>query len=287
MKLFFLIIFISQIIFSSHITHAETINLKQAPASLAKWYKPDNKRQVWLHTMFKLRRELQALRQYAEQEDKDSMRKWLINFNKHYNSLSDMIPEWKDKIKPDLTAQLVKFTNDENFYQVALTLNKISDSCDSCHKDYQAQVAAIYRSPDYSNIRIKDNDGNPQNIENTMQELSTYINQILIALSDGKNKQALTASNDLNLQLKNMGESCSTCHKDDAYPKERILGSMTANNIDKLQMNIREGNTKTSQKIMGEIAVTVCARCHNTHKIVSNLRTMLINKEATNIKQKH
>lgn len=263
---------------------ADTINFKQAPDSLADWYKPDNKRQVWLHTMFKLRREMQALREYAELEDKNSMHKWLSNFNKHYNSIPTMIPEWKNKIKPDLINQLEKHTADENFYQVALTLNKISDTCDSCHKDYQAQVTAIYRSPDYSNIRINDIDGSPQNIENIMQDLSTYVNQILIALSDGQNKKALTATNELNLQLKNMGESCSTCHKDDPYPKERILGSMTADNIDKLQKNIRKGEIKISQKIMGDIAVTVCARCHNTHRIVSDLRQTLIKGTSKDIK---
>lgn len=284
MKLFFLIIFISQVVFTSHITIADTIDFKQAPDSLAQWYKPDNKRQVWLHTMFKLRREMQALRQYAEQEDKNSMHKWLVNFNKHYNSISTMIPEWKNKINPELISQLKKFTANENFYQVALTLNKISDTCDNCHKDYQAQVTAIYRSPDYSDIRINDIDGNPQNIENAMQDSSTYVNQILIALSDGKNKKALTATNDLNLQLKNMGESCSTCHKNDPYPRERILGSMTTDNIDKLQKNIRKGDIKSSQKIMGDIAVTVCARCHNTHRIVADLRTRLIEKTSKEIK---
>lgn len=279
MKLFFIVILLSQLIFSNALAIAETITIERPPASLAEWYKPDNKRQVWLHSMFKLRREMQALREYAEQEDKLSMQKWLLKFNKHYNSLSKMVPEWKDKIDPALISQLAALTEDENFYQVALTLNKITDTCDNCHEDYRAQVAAIYRSPDYENISINDIDGKPQNLENIMQELSTFINQTLIALSDGKNKKALMASRKLRLQLKNMGESCATCHIDDAYPKERILGSQTLQNLDSLQNNIRNGNTKKSQKIMGEIAVTVCARCHSTHKTVTDLRAILIKKD--------
>jgi len=275
MKLYFSIILFAQILFSSHLTLAEPITIEHPPASLDQWYKPDNKRQVWLHTMFKLRREMLALRQYAEQEDNISMQKWLVKFQKHYNSISEMVPEWKDEIDPALISKLVTFTEDKNFYQVALTLNKITDTCDSCHKDYQAQVAAIYRSPDYDNIRINDIDGNPQNIENIMQELSTFINQSLIALSDNKNGKALEASEHLRLQLKNMGESCSTCHKDDDYPRERILGVKTVQNLDSLQKNIRNGNTKKSQKKMGEIAVTVCARCHSIHKTVSDLRGVL------------
>ena len=46
------------------------VSIDTPPASLEKWYKPANKRQVWLHTMFRLRREMQAISEYAEQNDK-------------------------------------------------------------------------------------------------------------------------------------------------------------------------------------------------------------------------
>jgi hypothetical protein len=36
---------------------------------------------------------------------------------------------------------------------------------------------------------------------------------------------------------------------------------------------------KDSQKLMGEIAVSVCARCHNTHRIVYDLRNALLPDE--------
>ncbi|MCK5336958.1 MAG: hypothetical protein KAQ67_12390, partial [Gammaproteobacteria bacterium] len=39
----------------------DSVKLDTPPASLEKWYKPANKRQVWLHTMFRLRREMQAI----------------------------------------------------------------------------------------------------------------------------------------------------------------------------------------------------------------------------------
>ena len=45
------------------------VSLKKPPASLEQWYKPANKRQVWLHTMFRLRREMQAIAEYAKQDD--------------------------------------------------------------------------------------------------------------------------------------------------------------------------------------------------------------------------
>ncbi len=48
----------------------KAIIIKTPPAELAQWYKPENKRQVWLHNMFKLRREMQAVQFYATEKDK-------------------------------------------------------------------------------------------------------------------------------------------------------------------------------------------------------------------------
>ena len=50
--------------------------IKTPPASLAQWYKPENKRQVWLHNMFKLRREMQAVRLYADNKEDNHLQKW-------------------------------------------------------------------------------------------------------------------------------------------------------------------------------------------------------------------
>ncbi len=261
-----------------------SINLKKPPASLAKWYKPDNKRQVWLHTMFKLRREMQAMREYAEQEDGLHMEKWLTDFDKHYNKISEMVPEWKDEIKPELISDIRNFVKSKDFYKVAITLNKIEDTCDVCHENYQPQVTAIYRSPNYDSLRIKDVDGELQTIENNMQDLSVVVNQILIALADGNNKKSFIASNDLELQLKNLADSCQFCHKNDKYPEARILGKETTGNLKKLQKNIQQGHTKASQKLMGKIAVTVCARCHSIHKVVHDMRGALMSENDDVIK---
>jgi len=275
MKLYNLLFIIIYSLLNINIATAESLSLEIPPASLSQWYKPDNKRQVWLHTMFKLRREMQAMRTYAEQEDANGMQKWMANFNEHYKKIPEMVPEWKDKIKPQLLTELNEHTKNKDFFHVALTLNKIDDTCDSCHKDYQPQVTAIYRSPDYEYLRIKDIHGNPQNIENSMQELSIFVNQILISLADKNNKAALVASENLDLQLDKLGDICSDCHKKDKYPRERILGKATKDNISKLQNYIREDKIKDGQQIMGTIAVTVCARCHNTHKIISDLREQI------------
>ena len=79
------------------------VSLKKPPASLEEWYKPANKRQVWLHTMFRLRREMQAIAEYAKQNEPAAnnqvvMQKWIKRLQQDYNKIADMVPEWEKKL---------------------------------------------------------------------------------------------------------------------------------------------------------------------------------------------
>ncbi|MEA1889723.1 MAG: hypothetical protein U9N50_08095 [Pseudomonadota bacterium] len=256
------------------------VSLDTPPASLEEWYKPANKRQVWLHTMFRLRREMQAIGEYARQDDSEAMEKWIKRLDKDYNKIADMVPEWEKEIKPRLLSELEMFAEKGDLYRLDETLDMIQRTCDDCHDNYQPLVTALYRSPTtYDDINVKSLDGNKQSFEDNMTALSKSVNRILIALDDGHKPTAIKASQDLAGQLQNLGESCNSCHKDDEYPRERILGKTTQQHFETLQTNISEGHVKDSQKLMGEIAVTVCARCHNTHRIVYDLRNALVPAE--------
>lgn len=255
---------------------ADKLSLDAPPESLQQWYKPVNKRQVWLHTMFKLRREMQAVSEYSKLEDASSMKKWTGRLQKHYNKIAEMVPEWEQKIKPRLLSELMDFIDKGDFYRARKTLGMIQDTCDSCHDGFQPQVTAIYRSPGYDDISVGDIDGDSQSFRNNMQDLSLLVNRTLIALADDNKPVALQASHDLGLQLDNLAESCASCHKKEKYPRERILGKETKERLEALQQKIETDQVKDSQKLMGEIAVTVCARCHNTHRIISDLRNTLM-----------
>ena len=134
-------------------------SLDTPPASLEEWYKPANKRQVWLHTMFRLRREMQAISEYAGQKDHVSMKKWISRLDKDYNKITDMVPEWEKEIKPRLLPELEMFAKKGDTPRVAKTLKMIQRTCDDCHEDYQPLVTAIYRSPHYDDIKINDLNG--------------------------------------------------------------------------------------------------------------------------------
>ena len=267
--------FLFSLMFSSAYAEHE-IKFDIPPASLEKWYKPGNKRQVWLHTMFRLRREMQAINEYAKENNKPAMKKWIKRLDKDYNKIADMVPEWEKEIKPRLLSELEMFAKKGDALRVAKTLKMIKRTCNDCHNSYQPVVTAIYRSPSYDDIKIKSLTGTPDSFKDNMDELSRSVNQILIALDDGHKSTALQARLNLKKQLHNLGDSCSNCHKKDIYPKERILGKATLKKLDSLEASIGKWRVKESKELMGKLAVTVCARCHNTHRIVSDLRNTLL-----------
>jgi len=252
------------------------VSIELPPASLGKWYKPANKRQVWLHTMFRLRREMQAISEYAKQNDQPGMDKWISRLEQDYSKIADMVPEWKGEIKPRLIPELELFAKKGDSVRLGKTLTMLQRTCDDCHADFQPLVSALYRSPYYDEIQVKDANGTPQDFDDSMKDLSESVNRILIALNDDHKTVAMQVSQNLAGQFRNLGDSCNSCHKEDEYPRERILGEATRQRLDTLQVNISEGRVKDSQKLMGEIAVTVCARCHNTHRIVHDLRNTLL-----------
>lgn len=255
------------------------VGLDVPPASLEKWYKPANKRQVWLHTMFRLRREMQAINEYGMQNDQLRTMEWINRLEKDYTEIADMVPEWKQEIKPRLISELETFSKSGDSARLKKTLKMIQRTCDDCHTNYQPFVTAMYRSPHYDDIQLKDSNGKQQSFDENMHDLSESVNRILIALVDGRNQVALQASKDLGEQLNELAVSCTSCHKDDNYPRERILGKATIQRLEILQAAISENRVKDSQKLMGEIGVTVCARCHNTHRIVNDLRNTLLPAE--------
>ncbi|MDT8451216.1 MAG: hypothetical protein RQ936_00555 [Gammaproteobacteria bacterium] len=254
----------------------DSVNLEMPPASLEQWYKPASKRHVWLHTMFALRREMQAIGEYAELGDWTEMDKWISRLEKDYSKITEMVPEWEDEIKPRLLPELKMFAEKKDAYRTTKTLKMIQRTCDDCHHSYQPIVTAIYRSPHYGDIRVKNLNGGEQSYEDSMEVLSISVNQILIALDDGHKSKALVARQNLADQLQSLGGSCSHCHGKEMYPHERILGKATQQRLDVLESGISEGRVKESQQLMGEIAVSVCARCHNIHRIVNDLRNALV-----------
>lgn len=250
-------------------------NLALPPESLAQWYKPANKRQVWLHTMFRLRREMLAVSDYTALEDIQRLKKWSDRLAQDYRKIGEMVPEWQDELELEKMATLQKAAGQGDLAQVAKAYRKLGLSCRSCHREYRAIVAALYRTADFSAIQVED----PESLEElpykkVMQRLSLQINRIKIASEDGRKQTAVNALRNLRQSLGDLGQSCEQCHKDEV-PLERILGAEMEKSLAALEQGIESADIKETGHTLGTLAVQVCARCHGVHRTLYDLKKAL------------
>ena len=260
-----LIIFI--IIGISYMHQDHVIALKEPPESIAQWYKPQNKRQVWLHTMFKLRREILAIEIYAKMQDQENLQKWAAKLNEDYHKISEMVPEWEKKLDLISIAEIQKSVKEKRYSDVTHALLELDKSCQSCHTDFRAVTATMYRAPDFSEMKIDDS-----TLISHMRTLSKQVNRIKIAFVDGRQDAALSALQELEKGMNSLGDICVSCHKNDRkeYPNQQMTQTMAD-----LEQSLKTGSLQEQGKALGTLAVMVCAECHGTHRLSSDARKFL------------
>ncbi len=250
--------------------HKDKVNLsKTPPASLVKWYKPENKRQVWLHNMFKLRREMQAIKLYSTGNEAALLDKWIALLSKHYLEISEMVPEWDKKLDMEALTRLQVSVKARDEKGVSLALDDLTKTCDSCHMDYRSTVATMYRAPNFSSVKLSQS----VSYKKHMKELIRQVNQIKIASDDDKRDVALLSLNELKHGIKLQGETCVQCHKKDTrvYPDAKMIKTIAS-----LEKSLTMGTRKERGRALGALAVQACARCHGTHRIAYDNRKLLV-----------
>ena len=246
----------------------KAIIIKTPPTELAQWYKPENKRQVWLHNMFKLRREMQAVQYYAETKDNEHLSKWALDLKVHYLKIAEMIPRWNKKLDVSSLTSLEITVDNQDYKGVLAAVNKLQNSCDSCHNDYQAITALTYRTPDFSMIEIEPS----VSFNSHMETLIKQVNQIKIASKDGMSDLAISSLTDLKQGMHKLGQVCTDCHKKDKkpYPNEQMNKTLLS-----LENSLKKGTLKEQGMDLGTLAVQACARCHGTHRLAYGTKVLM------------
>ena len=257
----------------------DTLTLSLPPDSLAQWYKPASKRQVWLHTMFRLRRSMRAVALYANREDGDRLGKWMQRLSDDYRKIGDMVPEWEERLDMQALESLRDAAQRMDKDAILRARHELKKSCRDCHDEYRAVTALIHRSPDFSAVSMLDDEGIGEiDFNDAMDALSDSINDIVIALDDDRPGDARAAGNTLLRQLQTLSGTCSSCHRDDSA-RNRILGEKQKQDMAELDRLIRSGDMRQSKRAVGHIAVDVCARCHGIHRTVQDLRQFLSSRQ--------
>jgi len=249
--------------------HKDRVQLvKLPPESLAEWYKPQNKRHVWLHNMFKLRREMQAVEHYAALEQAEPLALWVRRLNENYQEIRKMVPEWGGRLDQDVMSRLLVAQQEKQYAQVEVLLGDLQKSCDSCHVQFRSVTAALYRAPDFTQLRIKDSETLPE----TMKGLNTRVNNIKIAIGAKDQAWALNSLAELKMGIDEMGAMCESCH---LYLPKTYPDTVVETALDELHAALLSGNIKQQGEALGKVAVSACAQCHGTHRIAYDTRQIL------------
>ncbi len=269
-----LILFVAMM-FATALSAQEVVEIEIAPDSLRQWYKPENKRNVWQHNMFKLRRELQAVQSYAAEENWALSRKWAEGFAEHYRKIADMVPEWKEELRLEASDNLVQAVQQHDSDALQKALRRLRKNCKSCHKSFRDTVALTYRAPDFSNHEIIDEQGNRYSYQEYMEVLMRNLNSVVIANSDENYDIALDSLSALRSGMNQLGNSCATCHEKAPEAREYYLGTKTDSLLNTLQQSLVDRQTKDIGQNIGALAVHACAKCHGVHRIAADMRNLL------------
>ncbi|MCW8825075.1 MAG: cytochrome c [Gammaproteobacteria bacterium] len=251
------------------------VNLTKPPSSIEQWYKPANKRQVWLHTMFRLRREMQAMGEYAAYKDQPRLLDWSEKFVKDYKSIGTMVPEWKDELENEWADRLLIAAKAGDFEGVGAAQRKIGKSCGGCHKEYRAVTAVLHRGPNFSEVMIEDGETmEERSFKQSMEGLSTAMNRIKIAITDNRFDVATKSHELMSQRLEDLSGSCGACHQTDRQ-KDYLMGEKNMAKVQNLGELIEAKDVKEAQKSLGSVAVEICATCHSIHRTLADLREFI------------
>ncbi len=249
--------------------HKDRVQLiKLPPESLAEWYKPQNKRHVWLHNMFKLRREMQAVEHYASLEQAQALALWAERLNEHYQEIRTMVPEWGGRLDQDTMSRLLGAQRENQYDQVKTLLGDLQESCDACHTQFRSVTAALYRAPDFTQIQIKDS----ETLLETMKALNRNVNDIKIAIGAKDQAWAFNALDDLKTGVNEMSAMCESCH---SYLPKTYPDTVVETALNELHTALISGDTKQQGEALGKVAVSACAQCHGTHRIAYDTQQLI------------
>ncbi|MCW8886016.1 MAG: hypothetical protein OQK12_12315 [Motiliproteus sp.] len=242
------------------------------PQSLAQWYKPQNKRQVWLHTMFRLRQSMQAVDYYLDANDDASLKRWSKILLDTYAKLPKMVPEWENATRQGVAKSLHQAAMDGDHQGVAKQRKRLQKFCDGCHLEWQPLVSAYYRSPDYRKVEVETKRHGVVDYPAMMQQLSATLGVLKITREDGDMPKARQAAKQLQSELDELGSSCQQCHRSESS-YEQVLGKEIQQEFDRLQTAlVAPHDPKKSGRPLGMIGFKVCGRCHSLHRTLGDLR---------------
>lgn len=235
------------------------------PGSLGAWYPPVADRPVYLLKMLDLEMSFSGIVVDLQEDDLEGARGSFAEFQKHYQEVSGMVPEWKGEYPEGTVRELgaALATGDKGKAMVAFAA--VGGTCHRCHAATMVPVQQRFHWGDFGAITVRDPlSGAATGYPQFKQFLSANLAGITVDLRQGQTENARRQFEGFRARFQALGGSCRGCHeKESRYFVDREM----RDTVEEIGQALRSRTVavETVAALAQKIGRESCSKCHLVH----------------------
>jgi hypothetical protein len=200
----------------------------------------------------------------ALRDDRDRALAALKAFREQQAAVAKLVPSWTGQFRASAVTDLEAAVAAKADVATRRKLvNRIEQSCTSCHARYMFPVQARYRWGTFANASVPDEKGS-LTFHQLMLDLANSLGAVRGDVEAGQLPEAQKAFTKLVDRFNSMEQLCVNCHD---RPREYFIDQNVKGRILKLGGLLRRGETRTSEyaPLFKDINEMSCLPCHQVH----------------------
>ncbi len=200
----------------------------------------------------------------ALRDDRDRALAALKSFREQQVAVAKLVPSWTGLFRASAVTELEAAVAAKADVATRRKLvNRIEQSCTSCHARYMFPVQARYRWGTFENASVSDGKGN-LTFHQLMLDLANSLGAVRGDVEAGQLAEAQAAFTKLVDRFNSMEQLCVNCHD---RPREYFIDRNVKGRILKLGGLLRRGETRTAEyaPLFKDINEMSCLPCHQVH----------------------
>jgi len=187
------------------------------------------------------------------------------DFRDQYRETAELVPEWSDGYPDAPVEELGRALERGERPAVMAAVEKVGESCHSCHVSTMVRVQQKFRWGNFASIRTKDPLlGQETDFATFKRFLSTSLTGVTHNLRQGQIGNARKQFAELNARFQTLKSTCFDCHAD---ANRRFVGSDVQELLDQTEKALAgDGVTSADvEPLLQRFGRESCSGCHLVH----------------------
>lgn len=237
----------------------------EVPESLAALYPPRAKEPAYLFAMLRLDAAFTGIVTDTTEGDRDGARATFRDFQAQYAAAAALVPEWTERFPAESVDALGTALEGGNVPAVMAAVDRVGQSCHSCHATSMVPVQQKYRWGNFATVRPRDPlFGKDVDFRTWKHLLSANLNGVTHNLRQGQVANARRQFQELSARFQGLRATCLECHPGrDRHFVDRDMEALLE----------KAGEALSSDRVTAEEVAPLlqrfgqesCAGCHLVH----------------------